>query len=80
VLGTVKDTPRLPLPGVAGVTEKAESKKDATSQSQTIQTIRTSETNEPDEILAERSSPAQPSRHAVPTTSGTSVIDRKEIA
>jgi len=33
VLGTLKDTPRLPLPGVAGVTgnEKAEQKKDATS-------------------------------------------------
>lgn len=31
VLSTVKDTPRLPLPGVAGVTDKAESKKDAAS-------------------------------------------------
>lgn len=48
VLGTVKDTPRLPLPGVAGVTEKAEQKKDATSQA--IHTSQVSETNEPDEI------------------------------
>ena len=32
VLGTLKDTPRLPLPGLAGVSEKAEPKKDATSE------------------------------------------------
>jgi Lrp/AsnC family leucine-responsive transcriptional regulator len=38
VLDTLKDTPRLPLPGVAGVPEKAEQKKDAASD--------TSETNE----------------------------------
>ena len=38
VLGTVKDTPRLPLPGVAGVTEKGEQKKDASSATRTRRT------------------------------------------
>jgi Lrp/AsnC family leucine-responsive transcriptional regulator len=32
VLSTIKDTPRLPLPGVAGVAEKAEPKKDAAAE------------------------------------------------
>jgi hypothetical protein len=33
VLSTVKDTPRLPLPGVAGVADKTEQKKDTTETS-----------------------------------------------
>jgi Lrp/AsnC family transcriptional regulator, leucine-responsive regulatory protein len=44
VLGTLKDTPRLPLPGIAGVAEKTELKKDATSAASG-----TGETNEQDE-------------------------------
>jgi Lrp/AsnC family leucine-responsive transcriptional regulator len=51
VLGSLKDTPRLPLPGVAGVTEKAEQKKDAAIVAgATSATTATTETTEPDEI------------------------------
>ena len=51
VLSTVKDTPRLPLPGVAGVPDKAEPKKDAASEpGETSEAGETSETNARDNI------------------------------
>ena len=51
VLSTVKDTPRLPLPGVAGVPDKAEPKKDAASEpGETSEAGETSGTNARDNI------------------------------
>jgi Lrp/AsnC family transcriptional regulator, leucine-responsive regulatory protein len=51
VLSTVKDTPRLPLPGVAGVPDKAEPKKDAANEpGETSEAGETSETNARDNI------------------------------
>ena len=51
VLSTVKDTPRLPLPGVAGVPDKAEPKKDVASEpGETSEAGETSETNARDNI------------------------------
>lgn len=54
VLSTVKDTPRLPLPGVAGVAEKTDPKKDAKNEPvapiEVQETIEASETVKQDGI------------------------------